>query len=90
MGQPSVFVRAAFPLARCGRGLIYQAQNGCGCAVGDDGAQRDAAGHGMGGGDAITVAGAMNRAPTGYAATVGCVVRAAVGLCVWGSFLGWV
>ena len=64
MPQPPVFVGAAFPLARCRRGLIYQAQDGCGCAVADDGSQRDAAGHGMGGGDAITGVGAMNRAPT--------------------------
>ena len=61
--QP-VFVGAAFPLARCRRGLIYQVQNGCRCVVADDGSQRDAAGHGIGGGDAITGVGAMNRAPT--------------------------
>ena len=61
MAPPPVFVCAAFPLARCRRGLIYQAQNGCGCAVADDGSQRDAAWYVIGGGDAITVAGAMNR-----------------------------
>ena len=62
--QSPFFVRAAFPLARCGRGLIYQAQNGCGCAVADDGSQRDAACRGMGDGDAGNAAGAINCAPT--------------------------
>ena len=62
--RAAVFVRAAFPLARCRRGLIYQAQNGCGCAVADDGSQRDAPCRGMGDGDAGNAAGAINCAPT--------------------------
>ena len=43
------------------RGLIYQAQNGYGHAVAHDRSQRDAAWYVIGGGDAITVVGAMNR-----------------------------
>ena len=55
------FLRATFPLARFRRGLIHQTQDGCRCAVADDGLQRDAAGHEIGGGDGGCVVGAMNR-----------------------------
>ena len=55
------FLRATFPLARFRRGLIHQTQDGCRCAVADDGLQRDAAGHVIGGGDEGCVVGAMNR-----------------------------
>ena len=55
------FLRATFPLARFRRGLIHQTQDGCRCVVADDGLQRDAAGHEIGGGDGGCVVGAMNR-----------------------------